>query len=175
MRQAKREVKELKAIVEIIKKCEVIRLGLNDGEYPYILPLNFGYEVIGDLDAEDASIDNVSITFYFHSALEGKKIGVMEADNHAFFEMDCGHQVVAYNTEYPAGGHCSFMYESVMGKGLIEFVEDEEEKLKYLTILTDRYHVEHFQFNPAAVPRTKVYKLTVKEITGKRRPDPRMK
>lgn len=45
----------------------------------------------------------------------------------------------------------------------------EEEKLEALTILTDHYHEEHFEFNRAAVARTKVLKLVVEEMTGKRR------
>lgn len=173
MRQAKREVKNFKEIISIIQQCDVIRLAFHDGEYPYMVPLNFGYVVEGDIEAEDASLYNCSITFFFHGAMEGKKYEVMEKNPKAFFEMDCNHQVVAYGTDNPAGAHCSFMYESVMGKGVVEFIEDEEEKLKYLTILTDRYHTEHFVFNPAAVPRTKVFKLTVQEMTAKRRPDPR--
>ena len=39
MRKANREVKDIEKIVEVMKKCEVCRIALNDEEYPYILPL----------------------------------------------------------------------------------------------------------------------------------------
>ena len=42
MRQGNREIKEFNEIIEVMKNCDVCRLALNDDEYPYILPLNFG-------------------------------------------------------------------------------------------------------------------------------------
>lgn len=173
MRKASREVKGLKNILEIIRRCEVARLGLNDDGYPYIVPLNFGIEVEGEVDAPDASLDTCRLTLCFHGASAGKKYELMERDARASFEMDCGHQVVDYDTDQPGGGHCTFMYECVMGRGTVRMVTDEEEKLRYLTLLTDRYHQEHFAFNRAAVPVTNVFLLTIEEMTAKRRPDPR--
>ena len=38
MRKANKEVKDIEKIVEVMKKCEVCRIALNDEEYPYILP-----------------------------------------------------------------------------------------------------------------------------------------
>ena len=59
-------------------------------------------------------------------------------------------------------------YESVIGKGRIDILP-EEDKMEALTILTDRYHENHFDFGTAIVPRMVVMKLTVEEMTGKRR------
>ena len=42
MRRSDREITDLKEIVEIMRKCDVCRLALNDDGYPYIIPLNFG-------------------------------------------------------------------------------------------------------------------------------------
>lgn len=44
MRRKDREVTELEAVKEIIRQCDVLRLGLVDGDYPYIVPMNFGWE-----------------------------------------------------------------------------------------------------------------------------------
>ena len=68
MRKANREVKDIEKIVEVMKKCEVCRIALNDEEYPYILPLSFGMDCIDG-----------KVTLYFHSALEGTKL------NHILF------------------------------------------------------------------------------------------
>ena len=46
MRKADREIKNIEEIIDIIKRCDVIRLAFNNGDYPYILPLNFGFEFI---------------------------------------------------------------------------------------------------------------------------------
>ena len=35
-------------IIDIIKKCDVCRIALNDDEYPYVVPLNFGLDVQGN-------------------------------------------------------------------------------------------------------------------------------
>ena len=43
MRKADREIKNKEEIIDIIKRCDVIRLAFNNGDYPYILPLNFGF------------------------------------------------------------------------------------------------------------------------------------
>ena len=48
MRQENREIKEFNEIIEVMKNCDVCRLALNDDEYPYILPLNFGMEIVAE-------------------------------------------------------------------------------------------------------------------------------
>lgn len=47
MRRKDREIKEFDGIVNVIKKCDVCRVALNDDGYPYIVPLNFGMKAEG--------------------------------------------------------------------------------------------------------------------------------
>lgn len=153
MRRHDREITDFNELIQVIEKCDVCRLALNDDGYPYILPLNFGMK-----------IENGVVTFYFHGASEGRKYEVIAKDNRASFEMDCSHRLVSDREE----GHCTMEYESVIGCGKVEIVPDEE-KMEALTIMTDHYHETHFAFNPNAIPRTTVMKLTVERMTGKRR------
>ncbi len=153
MRRTDREVKNFNEIAKILEKCDVCRLALNDKDYPYIVPLNFGM-----------TVENGIITLYFHSALEGTKLDLIRRDNRASFEADCEHKLVT-DEEH---GSCTMNYESVIGRGIIEFVPDEE-KFAALKILMKHYHKEEFPFNEKVVPRTAVFKLTVIEMTGKRR------
>ncbi len=137
-----------------MEQCDVCRLALNsDDGYPYILPLNFGMEVTDD-----------TITLYFHGATEGKKYELIAHDNRVSFEMDCAHRLV---TDL-AHGHCTMEYQSIMGRGHIERVA-EEDKYHALCVLMAHYHQETFPFNQAAMPRTTVLKLTVESMTGKAR------
>lgn len=152
MRRADREVKDFNEIIAIIKKCDVCRIALNNKEYPYILPLNFGMKII----------DNNRIELYFHGATEGMKYSLMDADNRASFEMDCEHQLVMDMER----GSCTMNYESVIGQGYIEMIK-EEEKYEALKILMGHYHQEDFPFNQAVMPQTKVFKLVVENMTGK--------
>lgn len=44
MRRKDREVTELAQIEEILEKGKVVHLGMIDGDFPYIVPLNYGYQ-----------------------------------------------------------------------------------------------------------------------------------
>ena len=145
MRRSDRQVSDRNELIEIMKSCTVCRLGLNDDGYPYILPLNFGLSDDGD-----------KIRLYFHSALEGHKVELIKKDNRASFEMD--------------SEHCTYNFSSVMGKGTIKILENEDEKIDALKKLMDQYHPnQNAYFNSAAIPRTLVYVLEVTEITGKKK------
>ena len=155
MRRKDREIKEHNEIVEVIRNCDICRLGLVDGEYAYILPLNFGMEQ----DEEG------KVTLSFHSALEGRKTELLKEGLKASFEMDTKHEI-----EYDEGrGYCTYYFESVMGRGTIHILNDDE-KFEALKKLMDHYHPgANAYFNTAAIPRTLVYALEVEEMTGKRK------
>ena len=70
---------------------------------------------------------------------------------------------------YEEKGYCTMSYESVIGKGKIRILP-EDEKMKALKTLMAQYHKDkEAYFNPAAIPRTLVYSLEVEEITAKRK------
>ena len=155
MRQKQREITDEDELLEIMQKCDVCRLAFNHADgYPYILPVNFG---IGRRAGK--------LCLYLHSALEGEKVAVMKKDSRVSFEMDREHRL----QYFPEQGYCTMSYESVIGRGRIQILADEEKEAA-LEILMDHYHPgKHAYFNPAAVPRTLVYALTVEEMTGKRK------
>ena len=154
MRKSDREIKSKEEIIDIIKRCDVIRLAFNNGDYPYILPLNFGFEVKND-----------KVIFYLHSALEGTKVDIMKKDNRASFEMDTKHELQYYEEK----GYCTMSYESIIGRGRIRILP-EDEKMNALKKLMGHYHKsDDTYFNPAAISRTLVYSLEVEEMTAKRK------
>ncbi len=153
MRRKDREITDRQEMLAVIKRCDVCRLAWNDDGYPYILPLNFGLDVTAD-----------RVEFYFHGADEGYKYQLMKRDSRVSFEMDCSHRLVTDE----ARGHCTMEYESIIGRGRIEIVPDEE-KRRALDIIMAQYHKETFAYDTAAIPRTTVYKLVVESMTGKRR------
>ncbi len=153
MRRSDREIKDFATMIEIIKKCDVCRLALNDDGYPYILPLNFGMQ-----------IENEQLVLYFHGALEGTKYELIKKDNRASFEMDCGHRLIADE----AKANCTMEYESVIGRGHVEVLGDDE-KMRALTILMQQYHKDGFPINKAVMAQTAVFRLVVESMTGKAR------
>lgn len=151
MRRKDREVKDRSKIIEIIKRCEVCRIAINDEPTPYILPLNFGMEELED-----------KIVLYFHGANEGKKYELIKRNNRVSFEMDCSHRLVTN----PETGNCTMEYESVIGDGYIEIVNDDK-KEHALNILMKQYHQEDFTYNRNYIASTTVMKLVVDNMTGK--------
>lgn len=154
MRRSDREVTEFRELTKIIEKCDVCRIALNNHGFPYIIPLNFGVKIT----------ENNTLELYFHGALDGTKYELIAEDNRAGFEMDCGHMLA---TDFDRGS-CTMKYESVVGQGHIEMVKDVE-KYDALRILMAHYHQESFPFSDAVVPHTRVFKLVVESMTGKRR------
>ena len=153
MRRRDREIKEFNEILQVILDCDSLVLGLNDGEFPYLVPLNFG------IDIEDGQL-----YIYFHCANEGKKLDLIKKNHRASFEMDHAHQLVLNDEKMS----CTMEYESVTGKGFIEIVS-EDKKIKGLKILMKHYHVSEFPFSMKPVKNTTVFRLKVIELKGKRR------
>ena len=151
MRRKDREITDFNEIINIIKKCDVCRIALNDKDFPYIVPLNFGLDIQGK-------------DLYFHCAMEGKKLDLIAKDNRVTFEMDCDHNFILYEERMS----CTMGYESVIGHGVIETVPDEN-KYESLKILMRQYHAEDFKFNTDMMRVTTVLKMTVIDMVGKRR------
>ena len=63
MRRKDREITDKKKMQMIISKAEVCYMGMSRDNMPYVIPINFGYD------------DN---TIYFHCALEGEKIDILQ-------------------------------------------------------------------------------------------------
>jgi len=154
MRRSDREITDVNEIIEVIKRCDVCRLALNDGGWPYIVPLNFGMEY-----------ENGTLRLYFHSALEGRKLDLIRAEDRAAFEMDCGHKLQYFADRCM----CTMAYESVAGRGRIKLLEGAE-KADALDRLMAQYHPEGgANYDAAVISRTAVYCLTAEEFTGKRK------
>lgn len=154
MRRKDRAVTEMPEILGILEKCEILRLGLSDGGTPYIVPLNFGW-----------AMEKETPVFYFHSALEGRKIQILRVNPHVCFEADCSFKL------RPAPKSCEWTaeYESVIGYGTVEFVETPEGKSKAMDCLLRRYGLQgKTEYPPQALAQTAVFRLVVTEITGKR-------
>lgn len=136
-----------------MRQCDSCVLALNDDGFSYMVPLNFG------MDIEDGQL-----YLYFHCAMQGKKLDLIRKDNRATFEMDCDHNFILYDERMS----CTMGYSSVVGHGIIEFVE-EEKKYEALKILMRQYHAEDFQFNTDMIKVTTVLKMKVLDMTGKHR------
>ena len=157
MRKREREITEEKDILEILEKCQVLHLGLSDDGQPYVVPMNYGYEM-----------NNGSLTLYLHGATEGYKYEVIRKNPKVSFAMECDTQPFAGKVACQYG----MAYASVMGKGIAEIVSDVEEKKHALTVLMKTQTGKDFTFNEPLVSIVNVIKITEIEYSAKRRPLP---
>ena len=155
MRRKDREITDVDEMINIMKKCDTCAIALNDvvTGFPYIVPLNFGMEV-----------KDGQVFLYFHGAMKGKKLDLIQKDNRATFEMDCEHNFILYEERMS----CTMGFASVIGHGTIEIVPDED-KYEALKILMRQYHAEDFKFDTRMMSVTTVLKMTVTDMIGKRR------
>ena len=116
MRRKDREITEFATIVEIIDECEIMRIGLADGDIPYIVPLNFAYTVTGD--------EVTDISFYIHGAVAGRKYELMKKLGKCAFEMDVAIELDCLLEEKDV----TQRYKCVMGAADITFIEGDEKK-----------------------------------------------
>lgn len=153
MRRSDREITDPIEIFDILRRCEICHLALG-GEYPYVLPLNFGF-----------CHENGVLTLYFHGASEGEKLGRIGRDPRAGFAAETN--VRLHMSEAPCG--CTAGFESVIGFGKASVVTDEEERKKGLTLLLRHCgHEGSLGFDPRILEKTTVFKLTAERFTAKR-------
>lgn len=155
MRRKDREVTDFDKILQVIDSCDCFRLGLIDeDDLPYIVPLNFAYEVI----------DGV-VTLYFHGSKAGKKAEILNTAPKVSFEMDCRHELLDGGDK---ASSYSYFYECVMGKGQVEALDTYEDKVRAFKLIMKKYaHRDDFDFPKLMMKAVAVYKVTVTKLSCK--------
>ena len=153
MRRVDREITDIDDILAILKECEGIRLGVIHGGEPYIVPMNFAFEYFGG-----------ELALFVHSAVSGRKIEAISQNPRVCFEAD---RLFHIEGDEEACGWTA-LYESVVGYGRAEILEDVREKETALELLTRRYGFEReFHAPGEMLKRTAVIKISVESVTGK--------
>lgn len=152
MRRRDREINEFASIIEIIKKCDVCSVAFYDDEYPYVIPLNFGFLSTGE-----------KLTLYFHGAKNGKKIDLLKKNDKVAFEMNCSHKLVLGDRACDA----TMGYESVCGNGSMQHVSGEEKEVALNVLMRQYTGQEKHVFDEKEVEAVTVLKIEVHEIHGK--------
>lgn len=153
MRRTDREITDPAFIEKIIHSCDCCRLGFQDGDGVYLLPLNFGYEKHNDRR-----------TLYFHGAAEGKKIDLIRRRPQVGFEMDTGHGLI----EGSAACGYTYRYQSIVGQGVVCLVDRPEEKRRGLEKIMEHYtQTRDWSFPDAALDEVAVFRLDITELSCK--------
>ena len=139
-------------IESIIKGCEHCMVGMieEDGS-PYVIPMNFGY------------IDG---TIILHSGPHGKHLNLLARDNRVCVTFCTDNNQLMFQHPDVACSY-SMASKSVICKGRIEFVEDLEEKDRYIKQFMKQYTDREFKISIPAIRNVKVWLLRPETITAK--------
>ena len=149
MRRKDLEMADRAEVEAIIAEAMVCRLAMCDGNQPYIVPLSFGYR-------DDA--------LYFHCAMQGRKLDILATNNRVCFEMDVGLELKRGDSACNSG----MKYGSVIGFGTATVIDDPSEKAAALDIIVEHYSVSPDEYPDALLKVTKVIKVEIESITGKK-------
>jgi len=152
MRRKEREITDRQLLDEILTKSNTCRLAINDGKYPYIVALNYGYS------------DN---SLYIHCAKEGKKIDLLRANNKVSFQIEYGNEIIPHQES------CKWTtkYRSIVGQGEIEIRNNFSDKKAGLDILMQQAGKKENEYNAKAIDHILILKLNITHISGKQAGD----
>jgi uncharacterized protein len=149
MRQAEREIKDRAAIDDLIKRAVVCRLGMVDGDEPYIVPMSFGYD---------------GKSLFFHCAKEGRKIDILRRNDKVCFEMDLDVEPIKGDVACK----WSMRYQSVEGVGRAYLLDDADGKRHALDLIMAHYTTGPFEYVERGFDLTLIIRVDIESVSGKR-------
>ena len=155
MRKFEHQIRDRVLIAAILDQIPVVHVGCNDGDWPYVVPLSFGYEA-----AEEV------LRVYLHCAREGRKVDLLRR-----FPQVCVTFVGDDRPVFVPPAMYSTWFQSVIITGTASEVTDPLKKAEALRALCQKLTPEHMDGFEAAVGKslavTAVWKVHMEEISGK--------
>lgn len=152
MRKADREIKDFSEIVSLLERCDTLHIAMTGENGPYVVPVSFGFEAL-----------NGRVTLYFHGAAEGLKHELLARDSRVCVEASLLH---GYRG---AGNGITADYESVIGFGTAEICGDEEAAHGVELLMAHCGYPGFDGKTCIALGMTRVYRIALSSLTGKRR------
>jgi nitroimidazol reductase NimA-like FMN-containing flavoprotein (pyridoxamine 5'-phosphate oxidase superfamily) len=150
MRRTDREISDRAEIDAIIRGCQVCHLACTRNNEPYVVPLSFGY------DGE---------AVYFHTATAGQKIDYLTANGRVCLGFERNVELVVSDSE---ACRFTFSYESVIAHGEAVELLNAKQKEGGLNQIMLQYSDREWSFDPAVLGRTRVWRVPIDRVTGKR-------
>ena len=149
MRRKEKEITDRAELEAVIAEAQVCRLAMCDGAHPYVVPLCFGY---------------ADGTFYFHCAVEGRKLDVLKQNPNVCLELEAG---VSLKTGVKA---CDWgmNFRSVIACGRAERVDGAEAQQRALDLIMAHYAPGSHEYAESALAKAVVLQVKTTSMTGKR-------
>ena len=141
MRRKNREVTDKKDILDILRRCDTVRIGLTGTDGPYVVPVSFGLDLSGEKPVVD----------------------LLDADGRVCVEGDIflGYEVEAHGI--------TTRYESVIGFGKCKVVEGDKEILEGLRLICEHCGFDNVPLDTCwRLSAVRIYRIELDSITGKR-------
>jgi nitroimidazol reductase NimA-like FMN-containing flavoprotein (pyridoxamine 5'-phosphate oxidase superfamily) len=154
MRRKDREITDRTEIDALLSRAKVCRVAFAVGNEPYVVPLSHGY-------------DPKASALFFHTAKEGRKIECITANPRVCFEVE---GLVEVKPGDERGCSWGLRYESVIGYGTIVELVSPDEKVQALrwTMRQQAEEETDWTFAPKRVETTRVWRLDIESVRGKR-------
>jgi nitroimidazol reductase NimA-like FMN-containing flavoprotein (pyridoxamine 5'-phosphate oxidase superfamily) len=150
VRRHDREIVDRREIDGILRNAMVCHLAFAVGGEPYVIPVSFGYD---------------GSSLFIHTASEGRKIDCIGANPRVCFQVEHGVRLVSDAEDACAW---SFSFESVIGYGEVVELTAVDDKADGLNRIMLHYSDRSWSFDPSMLAATRVWKIPVESVTGKR-------
>ena len=130
-----------------LARAEVLRLGLVDGDGPYVVPVNFGFE---------------GGRLYVHGPAEGRRLDAIIGNPRLCFEADECEIVRAVRS-------CGFTarFRSVIGYGSARVLTEDGARRHGLDVLMRHYGGTGADYDERALAQTSVVEIEIESMDGK--------
>lgn len=148
------EITNFDKIEHLLRAARVCCVALNDGKFPYIVPMCFGYNLAGG-----------KLELYFSTEEKGKKMDLLKADNNAAFEID---KLIDIVKEGDNTLGFKAQYRSITGTGVMETVTGID-KITGLNLIMKKYggNPANTKYSEQTLNSFAVLKLTAYEFCCK--------
>jgi len=149
MRRKDKQVTDRNVLDEILREGELVHLALFDGENPYALCMNYGYD---------------GKALYLHGAKQGRKMDIFAAHPKVSFNVVLDYQMIKNED----AGEFTSHFRSVVGEGHVEVLENLEDKRYGLDVLMASCAPgEDYDYGDQLVARTAVMRIVIDSLDGK--------
>ena len=153
MRRSDREITNKEAIEEFIAEEQILRIAFYDDEDIYIVPINYGY-----------LHENGKYSFYFHGAKAGRKFELSKSKPIVGFEIDGRYKRI----QNEMACDYSATFQSVIGTGRLQLVDDiEEKKIGLNALMKQTTQRLEWSYDDKMLEAVAVFRLDVHNISCK--------
>lgn len=153
MRRNDREITDKSKIEQFISSQQILRIAFYDEGDIYIVPVNYGY-----------SYSDEAYTFYFHGASAGRKYELAKKLPTVGFEIDGNYTLI----EGESACEHSATFQSVIGTGVLQLLENKEEKQVGLNaVMKQTTKKAEWSYPDDMLEAVAVFRLDVKKLSCK--------